>query len=85
MIRVELELQLIKDVSDNEILTFLSPTLRGSFSVHSYVPDLDIKAISLHRGALTETPDGGNDFKRWTFSRPMLPYQGYVVMWSKAL
>ena len=85
VIRVELELQLIKDVSDNEILTFLSPTLRGSFSVHSYVPDLDIKAISLHRGALTETPDGGDDFKRWTFSRPMLPYQGYVVMWSKAL
>ncbi len=83
VIRVELELQLVKDVSDNEILTFLSPTLKGSFSVHSYVEDLEIKAISLHRGALTETPDGGADFKRWTFNRPMLPYQGYVVMWSK--
>ncbi len=85
VIRVELELQLVKDISDNEILTFLSPTLKGSFSVHSYIPNLDIKAISLHRGALTETPDGGDDFKRWTFNRPMLPYQGYVVMWSKAL
>ncbi|WP_299620045.1 hypothetical protein [uncultured Tateyamaria sp.] len=83
VVRVELELQLVKDMSDNEILTFLSPTLKGSFSVHSYVSDLDIKAISLHRGALTETPDGGEDFKRWTFNRPMLPYQGYVVMWSK--
>lgn len=83
VVRVELELQLVKDMSDNEILTFLSPTLKGSFSVHSYVPDLDIKAISLHRGTLTETPDGGADFKRWTFNRPMLPYQGYVVMWSK--
>lgn len=85
VIRVELELQLVKDVSDNEILTFLSPTLKGSFSVHSYVDGLDIKAISLHRGTLTETPDGGDDFKRWTFNRPMLPYQGYVVMWSKPL
>lgn len=82
-IRVELELQLVKDISDNEILTFLSPTLKGSFSVHSYVDGLEVKAISLHRGALSETPDGGDDFKRWTFDRPMLPYQGYVVMWSK--
>ena len=85
VIRVELDLQLVKDVSDNEILTFLSPTLRGSFSVHSYIPDLDVKAISLHRGTLTETTDGGDDFKRWTFDKPMLPYQGYVVMWSRAL
>ncbi len=85
VIRIEIDLQLVKDISDNEILTFLSPTLQGSFSVHSYVPNLDVKAISLHRGTLSETPDGGADFKRWTFNRPMLPYQGYVVMWSKAL
>lgn len=82
-IKIDLELHLVKDISDNEILTFLSPTLKGSFSVHSYVDGLEVQAISLHRGALSETPDGGPEFKRWTFDRPMLPYQGYVVMWTR--
>lgn len=83
--RVDLEMQMVKDISDNDILTFLSPTLRGNVSVHSLVEDLEVKAISLHRGTLEETPDGDDSFKRWIFNRPMLPFQGYVIMWTKKL
>lgn len=82
-VRIRLVMQLLKDRSDNEILTVLSPTLKGNFSVQCNVDGLEVKAITLHRGALVETQDGADNFKRWLFNRPMLPYQGYVVMWSE--
>lgn len=80
--QVELRLTLAKDESDNEILTFLSPTLQGHFEIESEIEGLVMGAINLHRGRLMEGVANSERRKSWTFSKPMLPYQGYVVYWS---
>ena len=81
-IEVRVELQLVKDRSDNEIWTSLIPTVVSDVTVISEVNNLYIGAISLHRGVMeSEVQVAGH--RRWKVNRPILPYQGYVVFWRK--
>lgn len=82
MIEVEIEFQLAKDLSDNELLTFLSPTLAGEFSLRSEIEGLRLKAISMHREALEEAIESTHDNRKYRFNTPILPNQGYMVFWG---
>lgn len=79
--KVVVELRLLKDRSDNEIWTSLLPTLRGSVSVESRISDLHVEAISLHRGSMVAAQQGPDNLRQWSYEKPILPYQGYVVSW----
>lgn len=83
LLQVELEMHLVKDISDNEIMTFLSPTLGGAVSVSTDIEGLRLNAVSLHRGSLKESVGNSEKSKTWTFNDPILPYQGYVVYWDR--
>lgn len=80
-LEIVMELCLLKDRSDNEIWTSLLPTLAGEVGVVSHVPGLVIEAISLHRGSMVAVEQGPDNYRRWRYDKPILPYQGYVVSW----
>lgn len=80
-LEILMELSLLKDLSDNEIWTSLLPTLAGEVAVVSEVPGLVIEAISLHRGSMVAVEQGPDNYRRWRYEKPILPYQGYVVSW----
>lgn len=80
-VKMMMELCLLKDRSDNEIWTSLMPTLRGSVSVESRVSDLHVEAISLHRGSMVAALQAPKNLRQWSYEKPIMPYQGYVVSW----
>lgn len=86
-INVEVSLELVKERFDNEIWTTLLPTLYAEVTVVSRVQGLRLSAISLNRQSLVEAKtgagNGDHETKKWKIEKPMLPYQGYVVSWSR--
>lgn len=83
-IDIVIQITLVKERYDNEIWTTLVPTLEADVTVDSEVDGLDLGAISLHRGTMTLIGgEHGGRTRRWKIEKPMLPYQGYVVTWSK--